>query len=116
MGGAAGGGGGGAGKGAAGGEGGVRVLLFAGAREAAGGLAEAALAVPLGGGETLREALERAVPGLGAALPGCALALNMVRVAPPLSAPPTAHPPPRARGASLLGLPRPGLPRCACTT
>lgn len=55
----------------------MRVLLFAGAREAAGGLAEAALAVPLGGGETLREALERAVPGLGAALPGCALALNM---------------------------------------
>ena len=85
------------GAGGAGGRGGGRVLLFAGAREAAGGRAEAALAVPLGGGETLREALERAVPGLGAALPGCALALNMVRLAHP--SPPTRSPapPPRAR-------------------
>ena len=92
-----GGAGGGAGEGAgAGGGGGVRVLLFAGAREAAGGLAEAALAVPLGGGETLREALERAVPGLGAALPGCALALNMVRVAPRPLRPPARPPPPPA--------------------
>ena len=106
------------GAGGAGGRGGVRVLLFAGAREAAGGRAEAALAVPLGGGETLREALERAVPGLGAALPGCALALNMVRLAHP--SPPTRSPapPPRARrcapawpGARVP--PRADRPRCA---
>ena len=94
------------GAGGAGGRGGVRVLLFAGAREAAGGRAEAALAVPLGGGETLREALERAVPGLGAALPGCALALNMVRLAHP--SPPTRSPapPPRARRCAPPPFPR----------
>ena len=91
---------------AGGGGGGVRVLLFAGAREAAGGRAEAALQLPLGSGETLREALARAIPGLGAALPACALALNMVRERSRLCPHAPRHPPPpppaRALNASRI--------------
>lgn len=68
----------------------VQLLLFASAREAAGGAARVALTLPTGvvPGPAAREAIVAALPGLAPLLPSCALAVNAEYVdegaAPPL--------------------------------